>query len=220
MRFENAFDVQAPIDEVWATLLDVERVAPCMPGAEVVERTGDDAYKVAIKVKVGPMSMIYKGDVEIVERDDAARTATMRAKAKETRGQGTADANVHMALADGDGGTHATLETDVQLSGRAAAMGRGVIADVAGKLVERFAANLQGMLEAGPQEEPAPAAAAAQPAPEPEPAPRTEEESLPAGEIVASALAGRLSEPRALFLAAGIFGMICVVIGYLLGKAR
>ena len=73
MKFENAFVVQAPIDEVHAALLDVERVAPCMPGAEVLEKTGDDAYKVAIKVKVGPMSMTYKGDVQIVERDDAAR---------------------------------------------------------------------------------------------------------------------------------------------------
>ena len=75
MKFENAFVVQAPIDEVYAALLDVERVAPCVPGAEVLEQTGDDAYKVAIKVKVGPMSMTYKGDVEIVERDDAGAAA-------------------------------------------------------------------------------------------------------------------------------------------------
>jgi len=129
MKFENEFVVQAPIDEVHAALLDVERVAPCMPGAEVLEKTGDDAYKVAIKVKVGPISMTYKGDVEIVERDDAARTATMRAKAKEARGQGTADAHVHMALSEEPGGTHGRIETEVQLSGRAAAMGRGVIAE-------------------------------------------------------------------------------------------
>ena len=76
------------------TMLDLERVAPCMPGAEVLEQTGDDAYKVGIKVKVGPISMTYRGEVEIVERDDPTPTATMRAKAKEARGQGTADAAV------------------------------------------------------------------------------------------------------------------------------
>src|SRR5215217_3476394 len=105
MKFENEFTVGAPIEEVYAALLDVERVAPCMPGAEVVEKTSDDSYKVAIKVKVGPMSMTYRGDVEIVERDEAAHTATMRAKAKEARGQGTADAHVRMALDENGAGT-------------------------------------------------------------------------------------------------------------------
>ncbi len=257
MKFENAFVVQAPIEEVYAALLDVERVAPCMPGAEVLEKTGDDAYKVAIKVKVGPMSMTYKGDVEIVERDDAARTATLRAKAKESRGQGTADAHVRMALAEEGDGTHATLETDVALGGRVAAMGRGVIADVSARLVQTFAGNLAEMLEGGAPEE-APAVspngvAAATPKPKPamagatasaaapapaaspatgvpaasEPAPRAqprtappEESSLPVGELVASVVAGRLSDPKALFASAGIFAMICLVIGYLIGRNR
>ena len=157
MRFENAFDVQAPVEEVWSTLLDVERVAPCMPGAEVLERTGEDSYRVAIKVRVGPIAMTYRGDVQIAERDDATHTATMRAKAREARGQGTADAHVQMSLAPLPDGTHATLETEVALSGRVAAMGQGVIADVSAKLVETFAANLAAML--------APDGAAAAPAP-------------------------------------------------------
>ena len=250
MKFENAFVVQAPIDEVYAALLDVERVAPCMPGAEVVEKTGDDAYKVAIKVKVGPMSMTYKGDVQIVERDDAAKTATLRAKAKESRGQGTADAHVHMALAEEGDGTHATLETDVALGGRVAAMGRGVIADVSARLVQTFAGNLAEMLEGGGAAaasssgvaaavpEPAmagaaasasaPAATADPDAAPPRPArpraePRTpapEEDGLPVGELVASVVAGRLSDPKALFAGAGIFAMICLVIGYLVGRTR
>jgi uncharacterized protein len=164
MRFENGFAVHAPIDEVWATLLDVERVAPCMPGAEVLEHVGGDAYKVGIRVKVGPITMRYRGDVEIVERDDGAHVATMRAKAKEARGQGTADATVRMALAQQDGGTGATLDTDVTLSGKAAAMGRGIIADVSARLVETFAANLAQMLEGGPAATEAAAPAAAAPA--------------------------------------------------------
>ena len=167
MKFDNEFTVQAPIDEVWTTLLDVERVAPCMPGAEVLERSGENAYKVGIRVKVGPISMLYRGQVEITERDDASHRATMRAKAREARGQGTADAHVHMRLAEQPEGSHATLETDLQLSGRAAAMGRGVIGDVAENLVATFAGNLAGMLAGkpagaeAPGQAEAPAAAAA-----------------------------------------------------------
>ena len=98
MKFENTFEVDAPIDEVYATLLDVERVAPCVPGAEVIEKSGDNAYTVAIKVRVGPISMTYRGNVEIVERDDANHRAVMRARARETRGQGTADAASTLTL--------------------------------------------------------------------------------------------------------------------------
>src|ERR687884_1308441 len=143
MRFQNTFDVEAPIDEVYATLLDVERVAPCVPGAEVLEKTGDDAYQVAIKVRVGPISMTYRGNVEIVERDEAAHRAVMRARARETRGQGTADARVEMRLVQEGPTTNGTMTADVQLAGRAAAMGRGVIQDVSGKIVSTFAGNLQ-----------------------------------------------------------------------------
>src|SRR5688572_18807133 len=127
MKFENSFDVNAPIDDVWSALLDVERVAPTVPGAQVLERTGDDAYKVAIKVKVGPMSMTYRGEVEITERDEAAHRAVMRARAKESRGQGTADADVTMVLSGANGRTSATVTTDVKLSGKVATMGQGVL---------------------------------------------------------------------------------------------
>jgi carbon monoxide dehydrogenase subunit G len=149
VKFENTFEVDAPIDEVYATLLDVERVAPCVPGAEVLEKTGDDAYQVAIKVKVGPISMTYKGNVEIIERDEANHRAVMRAKARETRGQGTADAKVELKLVQEGPTTKGTMVADVQLAGRAAAMGRGIIQDVSGKLVQTFAKNLETMLAGG-----------------------------------------------------------------------
>src|SRR3954454_23162445 len=148
MRFENAFAVDAPLEEVWRTVLDVERVAPTVPGAQVIEQTGDDAYRVAIKVKVGPMSMTYRGEVEITERDEAAHRAVMKARAKESRGQGTADADVTMVL-DGGDRTSATVTTDVQLSGKVATMGQGVLQDVSGRLVKTFAENLAAMLEGG-----------------------------------------------------------------------
>src|SRR5215210_379115 len=162
MKFENTFEVDAPIDEVYAALLDVERVAPCVPGAEVLEKTGDDNYQVAIKVKVGPISMTYKGNVEIVERDDEHHRAVMRARARETRGQGTADARVNMTLTEeGPEHTKGTVEADVQLAGRAAAMGRGVIQDVSAKIVTTFSQNLEAMLSGRgtPAEVPAPAGA-------------------------------------------------------------
>jgi len=151
MEFDNTFTVAAPIDEVWGAMLDVERVAPCVPGAQVLEQTGDNAYKVAIKVKLGPVSMIYNGEVEVVEQYPADRRAVMSAKAKESRGQGTADARVEMRLSQDDGTTHGAIHTDVAISGRAAAMGQGIIADVSARLIDTFAANLATML-AQPEE--------------------------------------------------------------------
>jgi carbon monoxide dehydrogenase subunit G len=230
VKFENAFAVQAPIGEVWAALLDVERVAPCMPGAEVLEKVDDDTYKVAIKVRVGPIAMTYRGEVQITERNEAAHTATMRAKAREARGQGTADAHVHMSLAPAPtGGTEATLDTEVALSGRVAAMGQGVIADVSAKLVETFAGNLAAMLEPavdtnGPGAVPAtgasggaaPAADAAIAAPAP--ARAAPQSTLPVGKIAAGVIAGRLSNPRTLAVVAVSYAIVFAALGFLIGR--
>jgi len=215
MKFENAFAVAAPIDEVYAALLDVERVAPCVPGAQVLERTGEDAYNVGIKVKVGPMSMTYRGSVEIIDRDAEAHWAVMSAKAKETRGQGTADAQVQMQLMPDDGATLATINADVQLSGKAAAMGQGIINDVSARIVETFSQNLAAMLaerpgevaEAPPAAEPAagePEAGGEAPSPRPlappPPAPVAppESDARPIGKIVGPMLLTRLRDPRVL----------------------
>ena len=210
MRFENSFAVESPVDDVWAALLDIERVAPCMPGAEVLERSGEDAYKVGIRVRVGPISMTYRGDVEITQRDESRHVATMNASARETKGHGTADAEIQMALQAENGGTRATLETDVQLKGRVAAMGQGVIGDVAAKLIETFAANLAAMLEPS---EPTPSAAEA-PAP-PSPASST----LPVGRIAAGVIAGRLANPRTLVLTTVAFAVVFLAIGFAVGRA-
>jgi uncharacterized protein len=221
MEFNNEFDVKAPIDEVWDAVLDVERVAPCVPGAEVLERTGDDAYKVGIKVKVGPMSMQYRGEVEIVEKDPEAHRAVMSAKAREARGQGTANANVVMNLSGNGGGTHGSIATDVQLSGKAAAMGQGVIQDVSGRIVDQFAQNLAAMLAGAPAPEEAGAvgaaeaeAAAAAPSP-PRPAPPAEE-GLDVLPIVKSVAEERARDPRVFWTSLGI----AFLIGLLLGRGR
>jgi uncharacterized protein len=229
MKFENSFDVEAPIDDVWSALLDVERVAPTVPGAEVLERTGDDAYKVAIKVRVGPMSMKYQGEVEITDRDEAEHRAVMKARARESRGQGTANADVVMVLSGDDGRTSATVTTDVQLSGKVATMGQGVLQDVSGRLVETFAKNLAAMLEGGgPAETPTPETAAheatpagstpaAAPAEEArrEPARRDEsEEALDLGSLGGAVVTDRLKDPRTL---GGLLALLALVF-FLLGR--
>jgi carbon monoxide dehydrogenase subunit G len=215
MRFENHFDVDAPIDRVWDAVLDVERVAPTVPGAQVLERVSDDAYKVAIKVKVGPMSMTYRGEVEITDRDPASHRAVMKARAKESRGQGTADADVTMELVGSDGHTSATVTTDVQLSGKVATMGQGVLQDVSGRLVETFAKNLATMLEGGQAPAPAVAEPARDaPAPEPpRPAPEPAE-ALDLGSLGGAVVAERLKDPRALG------GLLAIVfaLGVLVGR--
>jgi carbon monoxide dehydrogenase subunit G len=217
MRFENSFDVSAPIDTVWDTMLDVERVAPTVPGAQVLERVGDDAYKVAIKVKVGPMSMTYRGEVEITERDEAAHRAVMKARAKESRGQGTADADVTMELEGRDGGTSATVTTDVQLSGKVATMGQGVLQDVSRRLVETFAANLATMLEGGERPEAAAAPPAAEAAPAAEPArsrPAEPAAALDLGSLGTAVVADRLKDPRA---QPALLALVAIV-AFLLGR--
>lgn len=149
MKIENTFAVDAPVERVWETLMDVERVTSCVPGAAVLAQLSDDAYQVGMKVRLGPVAMQYRGQVEVLERDEAGRRAVMRGRAKETRGQGTADATVELRLTEADGATRGTVEADVKLSGRAAAMGQGVIGDVAEAMVGQFASNLQALLSAG-----------------------------------------------------------------------
>jgi uncharacterized protein len=225
MEFQNTFLVQAPVDEVWRLLLDVERVAPCMPGAQVLEQTADDAYRVAVKIKLGPMTMNYKGDVEILDKNPSARHATMRAKAKEARGQGTASADIRMALREQPGGTEASITTSMQMSGKAAAMGQGVIKDVAASLTDTFARNLAAMVDRGGAAAPAAApddsTAAAPPdgataAAPPPPPPAPADAALPAGTVVKAAALGRLRDPRVL----GVLGAALAIGGFLLGRRR
>lgn len=202
MKFENRFSVTAPIADVWETLLDVERVAPCLPGAKVLERTGEDEYIVAMRVKVGPITMEYKGDVKIFEKDDAAHRAVLKGSARELRGQGAAEAEAEMLLSQDGDETSATINTDVKLSGRAASMGQGVIGEVAKKLVDTFSVNLASLLTA-PAEVAAPKEATGEstggsipsvPFP-PRPIP-DDDTSLPILSIVGSIAADRLRSPR------------------------
>jgi carbon monoxide dehydrogenase subunit G len=149
MELEHSFTVPVPMERAWDVLLDVEKVAPCMPGATLDSVTGDEIAG-RIKVKVGPISMTYAGTAKFTERDREAGLVTLSASGKETRGAGTASASVRSQLAaDGDK-THVTVHTNLNVTGKPAQFGRGVMVEVGGKLIGIFADNLAAMLAAEP----------------------------------------------------------------------
>jgi carbon monoxide dehydrogenase subunit G len=160
MKLEHDFTVPAPIDEAWKVLLDVERVAPCMPGATLLTVDGDD-FTGTVKVKVGPIQVTYKGSATFAQRDDSAYRAVIEATGKEARGTGTAAATVTAALtASGADATRVVVETDLNVTGRPAQFGRGVMEEVGAKLIGQFAKCLAEEL-ASPAAPAAPAASAA-----------------------------------------------------------
>ena len=142
MEFDNSFTVQKPLDEVWNMMVDLERVVPCVPGARVLEKTGDRAVNAEVQIKLGAMNMDYSGPAEIVEQDDSAHRAVMNARAKEAGGQGNADANVTMELTGSDGATEVALHSQINVTGKAAQMGEGVIVAVTEGMIKEFAENL------------------------------------------------------------------------------
>ncbi|HWO71398.1 MAG TPA: SRPBCC family protein [Actinomycetota bacterium] len=167
MLIENEFEVPAPVDRLWAYLLDVERVAPCMPGAELTEVVDERTWKGKVNVKFGPVSLSFAGTVTMEERDDAAHRVVLKAQGMEQRGKGAASANVTSWLEPGDGATRVKMQADITLSGFVAQVSRGMLPDVSAKLTQQFADCLRAnmaALEAVPAEA---AAAPAAPAPAP-----------------------------------------------------
>ena len=153
MKLENEFTVPASIDDAWAVLLDVPRVAPCLPGA-TVEPGGDDGkYNGTMKVKIGPITASYKGTVKIEEADEAAHRVAMRAQAKDARGQGTAAATITSTMEEIADGTKIHVVTDMRITGAAAQFGRGVMQDVSAKMMKRFADCLAEEMQASPDVE-------------------------------------------------------------------
>jgi carbon monoxide dehydrogenase subunit G len=148
MELDHSFIVPVPPDRAWEVLLDVERIAPCMPGATVEEFDGE-VVTGRIKVKVGPVSLTYRGTAKFTERDPDARVVVADASGKETRGAGTASATIRSSLEPSGEGTRVSIHTTMNVTGRPAQFGRGVIAEVGGKLVEKFAENLAQMISDG-----------------------------------------------------------------------
>ncbi|WP_432980775.1 SRPBCC family protein [Dactylosporangium sp. CA-233914] len=156
MLLTNEFVVARPVDETWAVLTDIERIAPCMPGAQLTGVTGDE-YQGKVKVKVGPMTAQFSGTAVFKERDEAAHRAVIEAKGRDASGKGRASALVTAVLAPEGASTRVRVETDLNIAGPLAQMGRSTIADISTRLLTQFVENLEQQLAA--EESTAPAAA-------------------------------------------------------------
>jgi carbon monoxide dehydrogenase subunit G len=187
MELDHEFTVPVPVDQAWPVLLDVERIAPCMPGATLDSVDGDE-FTGRLKVKLGAMTITYKGSARIAARDEDAHTVSIEGTGKEARGSGTASANVQAQLYDEGDSTRVTVHTKLNITGRPAQFGRNILAEVGGKLIGRFADNLAEEItrpaeapsaEQAPATEEAPAEAA-QVAPAPSEATAPAETATPA----------------------------------------
>ncbi|MDQ3154536.1 MAG: SRPBCC domain-containing protein [Actinomycetota bacterium] len=167
MQMEHDFTVSAPVDAVWVTLLDLEQVVPCMPGAALTSHT-DEEFAGTVKVRLGPISLQYKGTGKFTETDASAHKAVIEASGRDARGNGTASATVTASLREQGGGTAVTVMTDLRVTGKPAQFGRGLISEVGGKIIGQFADCLAGKL-GNDDEGPATPAESENPTPDPTP---------------------------------------------------
>jgi|GEM_PF-83076 len=149
MRFEHEFTVPLPVEQAWPVLLDIERIAPCLPGA-AVDKVEGDSFTGRMKMKIGPVTVTYQGDVAFEKVDEDTHTMTIRASGKEAKGPGTAGATVVARLHPQGRDTRVTVDTSFDVTGRPAQAGRGVLTEVGGKLIDKFEANLSRLLGEGP----------------------------------------------------------------------
>ena len=147
MRVDGAFEVPVDVEEAWATLLDVERVAPCLPGARLESSDAEGRYTGSMRVKLGPVTSTFKGTVHIADADASARRVVLQAAARDTRGQGAATATITSTLTPAGDGTRVAVETDLKLAGTAAQFGRGVVHDVTRRLLDEFGERLAAEIQ-------------------------------------------------------------------------
>jgi carbon monoxide dehydrogenase subunit G len=221
MELQNEFTVPAPVSEVWKTLLDVERIAPCLPGATVDRHEGDEVAG-RVNVKVGPITASYAGTARFVAKDESEHRFVLQASGRETRGSGSASATVEARMSEQESGTQVTVGTSLQISGKQAQFGRGVMADVAAKLTDQFAACLaQRVREPAGANGHAPGQAPARPSAQaeaPQAASPQAEAPQAAGNLdLISTVAGPLAKQFAP-VAAGL--ALGVILGLLLGHRR
>lgn len=235
MQLLNEFEVALPPEQTWTLLTDLEKVAPCLPGASITAVKGDDFHGRA-KIKVGPITAEYKGVAQFTELDAEARRAVLLARGKDARGQGDATATVTATLTAEGVGTRVTVETDLALTGKVAQFGRGVLADVSGALMNLFAERLQDMVNAeglgpaparSPASTPAPVAEPAPSAPVAAAAAPSSRRALARDEEVLDilALAGGMSWTKALPAAGTIVSIVAALVsvfaaGYASARAR
>ncbi len=142
VELTNEFEVAVPVDVAWNVLIDLERIAPCLPGAQLREVEGDE-YRGVVKIKVGPITTSYDGTIRVLERDEAEHRVTLKAEGRETRGQGNVTAEFRAVMSPSATGTHVVVTTDLAITGKVAQFGRGVLADVSAKLLDQFVSNLE-----------------------------------------------------------------------------
>jgi carbon monoxide dehydrogenase subunit G len=174
MEIESGFSVPATPDAAFCFLLDLERVAPCIPGGTLGPPNSEGVYPATVTVRLGPMKLGYDGTIEIADSDPVARTATLSARARETRGNGTVQSTISMRIAPEGEGSAVSVTTQMELTGRAASMGRGIVEDVATKLVGEMAACLASRISSeseaqAPPAEPPDSGVAVSPSPSPAP---------------------------------------------------
>jgi uncharacterized protein len=179
MKLQNEFTVNVPMERAWETLLDIERVAGFLPGAKIEPADDSGVFRGSMKVKLGPMTVNYEGTARLASVDEQARVAEIEVRAKEAKGQGTAAATIRNRLEEVSGGTRVVAETDLQVTGRQAQFGRGIMQDVAGRMLGDFARRFETYLAEGGN-----GAAAASSPPPPPPPPSSEEEALDVGSVL------------------------------------
>jgi carbon monoxide dehydrogenase subunit G len=209
MRIETGFRLGMPVDEAWPVLLDLERVAPCMPGV-TVQSSENGRLHATMRVKVGPVTASYRTTVSLESADENAHCAVLRVSGREARGPGTVEAKVTAALTGEGDASAVALATDLDVTGKVAQLGGGVLGEVADRLLQQFASRLEADLarpESGEVATPVPAPAAS------EIAPPIEEEPLDLGQIAFHAVAAKLR-------LAGLAGLLVFALGVLRRRRR
>ena len=219
MDLVHDFTVPVPADEAWKLLVDVEKIAPCLPGAAVTSVDGD-AFEGGMKIKLGPISMTFKGDGELVEKDEAARRVVLKAKGRDAKGNGGAQATVTATLDEHDGVTDVHVLTDLNVTGKAAQFGGGLMKDVSNRMLGQFADNLSQLIQSGGPSDTPNAAAASNGGTSKTTAPAARTFTPPSDEgidafgmLLGSDAAKRVTTPA-------LIGAVGLLIGYLYGKNR
>jgi len=216
MKIDNQFTVNVPIAEAWNALTDLERIAPCMPGAQLTGREGD-AYLGTVKVKVGPVISEFAGSASFVEKDEATYHAIIDAKGRDSRGSGNASATITAQLrSDGAARTTVVVETDMKISGKLAQFGSGMIAEVSSKLLGQFAESLEQLLASSPEAPSETNVVTEDGAPAPVAAPKAFRPSAAPQPVDLTHLAGGAVAKRALPVLAGI--VVVAVIIYVITR--
>jgi carbon monoxide dehydrogenase subunit G len=215
VRIDSTFQVPVGPEAVWDALLDIERIAPCLPGASIDENRGDGEYGGSMRVKLGPVTSTFRGTLRVATADEHARRAVIEASARDTRGQGAATATITSTLEPDGDGTRVAVQTDMKLAGTAAQFGRGVVTDVSQKLMAEFADRLADEIR-----NPSARAAAAAPGAQPTPAPGAPSSAAraPEDDVLDLTAAGRDAVLRRAVPAVAGLAALLVLVGLVRGR--